>query len=517
MYNVEEKGGYMKEILLEEYLNNDDFNLIVKEHYQVQLSNDVIDKINKASNLVNKWVDQKKVMYGITTGFGVLCDQLISKEDALQLQENILLSHALSIGQPLPISYVRGMMLMVVKNVSTGYTGVSLNTIQRYIDYLNLGITPYVPQDGSVGYLALEAHMALTLIGQGQVYYQGKLYETKDLLNQLNIQPIKLSYKEGLSLISGTTCVTGIANVSIFNIKHTMIQADIIGALSLEINQGTLKAFDQRLMSVRPHQQQANTAYNVREILKDSIYAQSNIDYRLQDALSIRCIPQLHGAAKSQIRNTLDMLDIETNACTDNPIIYPIDDDGLCMSGCNPDSSYVGMAMDACNIAMANIAKMSERRNNRLIDQTYSQFPSFLIKNPGLNSGLMIPQYTQAGLLTQMRTLAYPSSFDNTPTCNNQEDYIASGYNSVLKSIDMNDKLNYILAIELLSIYHATQFLDTSKLSSSTQAIIKHIKQYFPYLEKDVLLHKQVEVLKDLLDNQVLINLVKEYVDLKFL
>ena len=278
-------------------------------------------------------------------------------------------------------------------------------------------------------------------------------------MKRAGLEPMALSSKEGLALVSGTTSATAMAALALYDMLKAAKSADIVGAMSLEAMKGVINAFDPRVMAVRPHPDQLNASENVRRMLKGSGIMEKYRGSRVQDALSLRCIPQLHGAARKTLEDAKKTIEIEMNSCCDNPIIWPETGNEDVISACNADSAYVGMEMDSACIAAVGLAKMSERRNNRIVDGSLSGYPYFCIKNPGLNSGLMIPQYVQAGLLNEMRMLATPSTIDNTPTCGNQEDYVAMGYNACKKAGPMAEKLEYMLAIELLSVYEVTNVL----------------------------------------------------------
>ena len=477
-----------------------DFIAVAREGAEVEFSEEYKTRVKRSRALVERWVDEEKVMYGVTTGFGALCTKAIDKEETAQLQENILLSHSVSVGQPLSIERVRGTMLMVLQNLGQGYSGVGLGVLERYRSFLNLGLTPWAPGDGSVGYLSPEAHMAMVLIGGGRAYWKGELLEGREALTRAGLEPLTLGSKEGLALVSGTTSSTAMAALAVWDLLNAAKAADIIGAVSLETGRGVMDAFDPRVMQVRPHPDQANTAENVRRVLKDSGIIEKYRGSRVQDALSLRCIPQLHGAAKKTLLDAKTAIEIEMNACCDNPIIWPEDGNEAVISACNADSSYEGMEMDSACIAAVGLAKMSERRNNRLIDESLSGYPWFCIKKPGLNSGLMIPQYTQAGLLNEMRMLATPSTIDNTPTCGNQEDYVAMGYNACKKAGAAAEKLEYILAIELLSAYQAQQFLDPDvSRGIGSAAALKEIGKRVPVMEKDEFLYPYIETLREMI------------------
>lgn len=487
----------------------EDFIAVVRFGAKVEFSADYRARVERSRALVEGWVAEEKVMYGVTTGFGALCTQAIDKEKTAKLQENIILSHSVSVGEPLSVERVRGIMLMVLQNLGQGYSGVRMLPLERYRDFLNLGLTPWAPGDGSVGYLSPEAHMALVLLGKGKAYYQGELLPGGEALKRVGLEPIELSSKEGLALVSGTTSATAMAALALWDLEKAAKSADIVGAMSLEALKGVMNAFDPRVMSVRPHKDQEETAENVRRILEGSGIIEKYQGSRVQDALSLRCIPQLHGAAKKTLADARAVIETEMNSCCDNPIIWPEGHQDV-ISACNADSSYVGMEMDSAAIAAVALAKMSERRNNRMIDGSLSGYPWFCIKEPGLNSGLMIPQYVQAGLINEMRGLATPSTIDNTPTCGNQEDYVAMGYYACKKAGALAEKLEYVLAIELLSAFQVQQFVDPEvSRAPATAAVLAEIGRHVPVMEQDMLLHPCIEYLKEMIHSGELIRVVQ--------
>ena len=482
------------------------FMSVVRGGATVEFSDEYVNRVQKARNLVEKWTSEDRVMYGVTTGFGSLCTKVISSDEAAKLQHNIIASHSTSVGQPLSIEAVRAIMLMILQNLGRGNSGVRIEVLERYRDFLNMNITPWAPGDGSVGYLSPEAHMARVIEGNGKAYYQGELLDATWVLAKANIKPLPLASKEGLALVSGTTSTTGLAAIAVYDMINAVKNADIIGALSLENLRGVIRAFDERVMKVRPHKEQADTAYTVRRILEDSEVIRECQGERIQDALSLRCIPQLHGAVKKTLYDAKATIETEMNSCCDNPMIWTEEGNEDVISACNADSSYVGIEMDSAAIAATTLAKMSERRNNRLIDETYSGYPSFMVANPGLNSGLMIPQYTQAGLLNEMRILSSPATVDNTPTCGNQEDYVSMGYNASKKAISIAEKLEYILAIELLSDYQALNFTGKwPERGSVSKAVYETIGNSLPLMKEDMFLYEHIEFLRSLIHSGLLV------------
>lgn len=500
----------IKRVVLGGPITLEDFVAVVRFGARVEFSPAYEARVNRSRTLVEGWVAEERVMYGVTTGFGALCTRAIGREETAQLQENIILSHSVSVGEPLSVERVRGILLMVLQNLGQGYSGVRLAVLERYRDFLNLGLTPWAPGDGSVGYLAPEAHMALVLLGRGKAYYRGELLEGGEALARAGLAPMTLGSKEGLALVSGTTSATAMAALALYDMEQAAKSADIVGAVTLEALKGVMNAFDPRVMSVRPHREQGETAENVRRVLSGSGIMEKYKGSRVQDALSLRCIPQLHGAAKKTLADARRTVEIEMNSCCDNPILWPEAGNEDVISACNADSSYVGMEMDSACIAAVSLAKMSERRNNRLIDGSLSGNPWFCIKEPGLNSGLMIPQYTQAGLLNEMRGLATPSTIDNTPTCGNQEDYVAMGYYACKKAGPMAEKLEYVLAIELLSAYQTQQFVDPGvPRSPATAAVLREIGAHVPVMERDMALHPYIEYLKEWIHSGALIRVTE--------
>ncbi|WP_411679824.1 HAL/PAL/TAL family ammonia-lyase [Clostridium thailandense] len=475
----------------------EEFVAVSRYGAKVSFSSSYSEKVSRSRELVEKFLDENRVIYGLTTGFGDNCNKIISSEDAVALQKNIIRSHACSVGEPLEKEIVRGILLMMLLNLGQGYSGVQLRTLEMIAELLNNDITPFSPGQGSVGYLAVEAHISMVLIGEGKAWYKGELLESRDALAAAGMVPVELGCKEGLALVSGTTSVTAIAALALYDAIKAAKTADIVGAMSLEALRGTVKAFDPRLQSVRPHEEQAITAKNILRILDKSEIALKYKDYRLQDALSLRCIPQLHGAAKKTLKDAAKTIFIEMNSCCDNPIIYPIDNDGIALMGCNADGSYVGIEADSSCIAMTTIAKMSERRIDRLVNHHVSELPAFLIEKSGLNNGLMIPQYTAAGLLGEMRILSTASTIDNIPTCCNQEDYVSMSYNASLKAYKCSKLLENILAIELLNAAQALEFLKPLKPSPATEAVYSLIRKEVPKLEEDKYIYPFIKYIQE--------------------
>lgn len=508
-----ENSKNIKKVELGNPIHLEEFVAVARYGAEVVFSEEYCRRVKRSRTLVEKWVEEERVMYGVTTGFGALCTKAIGKEETAQLQENIILTHAVSVGEPLREEGVRGIILMVLQNLGRGNSGVRLEILEMYREFLNKGITPKVPEAGSVGYLALEAHTALVLLGKGEAWYQGELLLGEEALKRVGMKPMELSSKEGLALVSGTTSPTALGALALYDMLQAAKTADIIGALTVETLKGVMNAFDERVMKVRPHGEQAKVAENIRKILKNSKVIKKYQGSRVQDALSLRCMPQLHGASRKTLEDARRTLEIEMNSCCDNPIIWSEPGEEDVISACNADSSYVGLEMDSASIAACTLGKMSERRNNRIIDENLSGYPWFCISQPGLNSGLMIPQYTQAGLLNEMRVLCSPATIDNTPTCGNQEDYVAMGYFACRKAATVAEKLEYILAIELLSDYEAQQFQDKDvEVSSVSKAVYSELKMTVPVMEKDMILHPHIEHIRKLIHSGRILEIAESIV-----
>ncbi len=498
-YSVLCEGGYtmsFKEAFIGDHLTPSDLAKIAIRGQSIAFTEDYKNRVNKGRQIVDQWIKDGKAAYGITTGFGSLSTTAVPPDQLAKLQENILLSHAISVGEPLDAEAVRAIMLMMLQNMGQGVSGVRLSLLEALAAVYNAGIVPWAPGDGSVGYLSIEAHIALVLMGKGQAHVDGELVSGTEALARKGLQPIAPQAKEGLALISGTTSVTALATLATTAMQNALATADSIAAMTLEVSGGLLAAFSEPLMAVRNHPHQAATAQKIRHMLGDSASTGDKAGTHLQDALSIRCISQLHGAVKKTVADAYNVLDIEVNSCCDNPIVWNGEEGPRVISGCNADSSYVGLEMDSLAMGTVMIAKMSERRTNRLLDGALSGKPSFLVANPGLNSGLMLTQYTQAGLINEMRVLAHPAVIDNTPTCANQEDYVGMGYTAAKKARRLVDKLEYVLAFELLAVYQSYYYVDRSKMSSATKKIFDYIAEHVPALKEDTYLHPYVEWLR---------------------
>lgn len=487
----------METVVLNKGMTIEEFMKVVRHHAKVEFSQDYCKRVRASRKIVEKCVEDDRAVYGTTTGFGALVTQVISKDQAARLQRNIIITHSTSVGDPFGEEEVRAIILMVLQSLGRGVSGVRLELLEQYRTFLNKNLIPCVPKEGSVGYLCAEAHIAATLLGEGKAWYEGEVLESKEALKRAGMEPFVLSYKEGLALTNGASSPTALAAIGIYDLNRAARMADIAAAMSLEALNGIIRAYDEHVTACRPQKELIATAKNQQRILAGSAVIEKVAGTHLQDALSLRCVPQLHGAAKRILSDAYDVVTCEINSCADNPIFYGTGDDPDVYSNGNPDASYVGMEMDAACIAAVNLAKMSERRSARFLDTNLSGYPWFLVKNPGLNSGLMIPQYTQAGLLNELRMMAAPSTADSVSTSAGQEDYVSMGYNACKKTLEAVKKLEYILAIEMMCAYQAQQFIDKELVRGcGTKAVYEELSKMIPVMEEDMYLYPYLEELK---------------------
>lgn len=498
----------MKECIeLNNKLSIKDLVAIARYNKKIRLGDELKNRVSNNRKALLNLVENNEIIYGVTTGFGENFKKSISLKDAEKLQENIINSHATAVGDILTEEETRAIILVILNSLGKGYSGVRLDTLERLKMILNKNIYPYAPKNGSVGYLSVEAHIIRSMVGSGKIILNKMEVDSREVLGDY-----KLSYKEGLALISGTSSVTGLGAIAINDFIIGAKTADIIAAMTFEVLNGNVKAYDKRAMKLRNQKEQIDTAENIIKILETKSIVTNDFNKKLQDSLSLRCVPQLHGAAKNTLYNAYNVIENEINGCPDNPIIYQEAKRVEAISNGNPDSSYVGLVLDSSCIAATMIGKMSERRNNRLIDGNLSGKEWFLTNNPGLNSGLMIPQYSQAGLLNQMRILSVPAVIDNTPTCGNQEDYVAMGYNSSLKALKVASYLEYILAIELLSTYQAYNLTKNLKISKVTGLVYKFLAEKIPELSEDKFLFEYIDYIKDMIHEGLILKVVEDQI-----
>lgn len=470
--------------------------------------------VNRASAAVDTLLERGEIAYGITTGFGAFKDKIISREEVEQLQRNIVVSHAVGVGDPFDTPTVRAIMLIRANTLARGFSGIRLETLELMLECLNRGVHPVIPEKGSLGAsgdLAPLAHSACVLIGEGKAEFNGEVLSGAEALAKAGLSPVVLKAKEGLALTNGTTIMTAVGLLETARAIRLAELADISGCLSLEALQGTLLAFDERIHALRPHPRQVDTARNLRKILEGSDFVRGFDPTNVQDAYTLRCMPQVHGACRDAVAYSEWLLKIELNSVTDNPLIFQ-DDDGKIevISGGNFHGEPLALAFDYLTIALAELGNISERRIMRLTDEASNAhiLPAFLTENGGLNSGFMIVQYTAAALCTENKVLAHPASVDTIPSSANVEDHVSMGVTGVLKMRQVVDNLETILALELLCAAQGIDFRRKAiggepSLGNGTDEIYKEIRAAVPFIEKDVYLKDHIDAVHRIAKNFV--------------
>lgn len=450
--------------------------------------------------LDNKLENQSEPIYGITTGFGSLCNIQISNKDLQKLQENLVMSHACGTGSEVNSTIVKLMLLLKAHALSSGNSGVQVGTVERLLDLYNNDVLPVIYEQGSLGAsgdLAPLAHLSLPLIGMGEVRWKGKIYPAKKILKQFGWQPLDLHSKEGLALLNGTQFMSAHAVYILLKANKLAKLADITGSISIEAYNGRIDPFLEQLHTIRPHAGQIETAKNIRNILNGSKLITKE-GKKVQDPYSFRCIPQVHGAVKDTIRYASSVVLTEINAVTDNPTIFP--DEDLVLSGGNFHGEPLAFVLDFLAIALAEQGNIAERRVYRLIAGQRG-LPEFLVANPGLNSGFMIPQYTAASIVSQNKQLATPSSVDSITSSNEQEDHVSMGANAATKTLRVVNNLEKLLAIELFAAAQALDFREASETSPFLNAFISEYRGVVPFIKNDRIMYTELQKTIDFIQN----------------
>ena len=516
---------------------------------KVEISVDAQKQVEKAAEAVQTLLKRGEVAYGITTGFGAFKDKVIPLEDVRTLQKNIIMSHAVGTGDMYDIPTTRAIMLIRANTLSRGHSGIRASTLGLLIDMLNHGIHPQIPEKGSLGAsgdLAPLAHMALVMIGMGKAEYQGEILSGAEVLQRAGLEPVELAAKEGLALTNGTSVMCALGTLLVHQSKRLSGIVDAAGALSLEALNGTPLAFDERIHNLRPFPRQISTAANMRALLEGSEFTREYDSSNVQDAYTLRCIPQVHGAIRDAIAYTRWVMEIELNSVTDNPLIFiedaeedpkgfqrngaegdtaqhdhPLDIEprenlsGLpsqpkitVISGGNFHGEPLAIAMDYLAIALTEFGNISERRIMRLTDECSNAqaLPAFLTREGGLNSGFMITQYTAAALATENKILAHPASVDSIPTSANVEDHVSMGLTAALKLRQVAQNVEHILATELMAAAQGIDFRrqdigKKAKLGKGTAPIYERIREEVPFIEKDTVLYDYIHAVKALISN----------------
>ncbi len=467
--------------------------------------------INTSRKVVDEWIKGGEVVYGVTTGFGEFSNIRIASSDNETLQDNLIMSHSAGVGDPLPLDVVRAMIILRLNALTKGFSGIRLQTLEFIKKVYNSGITPIIPSKGSVGSsgdLVQLSHLVLTLMGKGKVLFEDVMMDSYLALKKIGLEPIDLGAKEGLALINGTQMMTSYAALILHEATQLCKLVDIAAAMSIEALRGTDTAYDKRIHELRPHPGQSIVAENLRKLLSGSEIREShrNNDPRVQDAYSLRCIPQVHGASRDTINYAYKVITTEINSVTDNPLVLP--DEKIHLEGGNFHGQPIALVMDFVGIALAEFANISERRIERMVNGNLSGLPRFLTKHGGLNSGMMIAQYTAASLVSENKVLAHPASVDSIPTSANQEDHNSMGSISAQKALQILKNTQNVIAIELMV---AAQGIDFSSINiesgknmkpgKGVMAAYKIIREHVPYLETDRVLSDDIKKCLNLLTN----------------
>ncbi|KAB3529028.1 histidine ammonia-lyase [Alkaliphilus serpentinus] len=488
---------------------------VARDFVAVEISNEAIEKMQESRRLVDEFVNEERVVYGITTGFGKFSDVAISKDETEDLQKNLITSHACGVGEPLPEDVVRAIMLLRANALAKGYSGVRLSTVNTLLDMLNKGVHPIIPEKGSLGAsgdLAPLAHMVLVMIGLGEATYKGERMRGRDAMDKAGIPIIRLTAKEGLALINGTQVMTAIGALTVFDCKKLLKLADIAGAMTVEAQRGIVDAFSPLVHGVRPHKGQLETAENLLKLLENSTYTTRQGEIRVQDAYTLRCIPQIHGGSRDAIGYVESKLMIEMNAATDNPLIFT--EDQRVISGGNFHGQPMALAFDFLGIAISELANVSERRTERLVNPQLSSLPAFLTAKGGLNSGFMIAQYAAAALVSENKVLAHPASVDSIPSSANQEDHVSMGTIAARKAREIYKNAVNVLAIELLAAAQAIDFYEGHKLGKGTEIAYRVIRDHVDRLQEDREFYIDINKCSKLIFNHEIVNKVDEVISL---
>ncbi len=485
---------------------------VARHNEPVRLDEDARQRIEQCRLVVERAISEGRTVYGVNTGFGDLAHVRIDEKDLTQLQVNLIRSHSVGVGPPFPTEAVRGMMLLRANALAKGYSGVRPEPVEMLVEMLNRGVTPVVPQQGSVGAsgdLAPLAHIVLVMIGEGRAEYQGTVMDGDEALRKAGLEPITLLAKEGVALINGTQPMTAVGALAVYDSMELIRNATVAASLSLEALRGTRKAYDKRIQRIRPHRGQTAIAAALREILRDSEINRSHADCgKVQDAYVLRCVPQVLGASLDAVEYVWGVIETELNSATDNPLVFPDSDEVI--SGGNFHGQPMALAMDFLGIALAEIADMAERRVNRLVNAHLSGLPPFLTEHSGLSSGMMIAQYTAAALVSENKVLAHPASVDSIPTSADQEDHVSMGTIAARKARQILDNVKRVVAIEYMCAAQGVDLLTPLRPSEPLKRALGAIRDVVPKLTEDRPLYPDIERICELIDNGAIVGAVEE-------
>ncbi|RLB15787.1 MAG: histidine ammonia-lyase [Deltaproteobacteria bacterium] len=494
-------------------LTINEVTLVSREGARAALHEAARPRMEKSRAFVRKILDEGRTVYGINTGVGELANQSISREEVEKLQHNLIRSHATNVGLPFPEDVVRGIILLRANALAKGFSGVRVRLVETLLALLNHRVYPYIPCQGSVGAsgdLSPLAHLGLVLTGEGECIIKGQRVPSEKVLQDANIEPLSLQAKEGLALINGTQVMAALACLVTTEASMLMKNAQVAGAMSLEALKGTSKAFDEKIHQIRPHPGQLRCAANMRTLVSESeIIASHKNCEKVQDAYTLRCIPQVYGPILETIDYARKVLEVEINSATDNPLVFP--DEEKVISGGNFHGEPLAFVMDYLGIALAEIGDISERTIDRLVNPHVSGLPPFLAHHSGLNSGFMISQYTAASLVSENKVLAHPASVDSIPTSAGQEDHVSMGSISARHAWDILHNVEYVLSIEMLTAAQGIDF-HPFKPGKGTGAAHRIIRKHIPHLDEDRPLYRDIEKVREMVVSGEIVHAVEQAV-----
>jgi len=488
------------EVVLDRRLTWPDFVAVVRRGARVGLADAARDRLRAARALVERMVADGAPVYGVNTGFGKFQNVRIATPELRALQRNLVLSHAIGVGTPFPDEVVRGMLLLRAQSLALGASGVREELVERLLDFVNLGVHPVVPSQGSVGAsgdLAPLAHLAMAVIGEGDVAYGGALRTAAEVHAELGLTPLELEAKEGLALVNGTQAMTSLLALLLVDADVLATCADVAAAMTVEALKGSHRPFDDAVTRLRPHPGAIEVAANLRALLRDSALNASHADCdRVQDAYSLRAVPQVHGAVRDALRHVRAVVEIEMASVTDNPLLLV--DEGRAISAGNFHGEPLALAADHAKVALAELASISERRIEQMLNPALSGLPAFLAVDGGLNSGLMVSQYTAAALVSENKVLAHPASVDSIPTSANQEDHVSMGTIGCRQAREILENATWVIAIEVMSAAQALDFHAGLVPGVGVAAAHRCVREALPHLDHDVYLRPGLDRVREL-------------------
>ena len=502
----------MSIIIEDGHLTIGDVVKVARNFETIALSEKAIAAVNKARAYVDEKLEKGEIIYGLTTGFGKFSDRFIPREDTAALQKNLIISHSCGMGDPYPTEVVRGAMLLRINALARGNSGVRLETLETLVNMLNKGVHPVVPQKGSLGAsgdLAPLSHIVLVMLGEGEAEYKGEVMSGKAAMEKAGINTIELSAKEGLALINGTQIMTSMAALLCHDARLLAKTADIALAMTGEALNAITKAFDPKVHLVRGHKGQIESAENMARLLEDSKLSARVQPGKVQDAYSLRCAPQVHGASRDAIDYVYAAVEREINAVTDNPIVFSDEDDVI--SAGNFHGQPMALAMDFLAIAMAELSNISERRTERLVNpQLSAGLPAFLTEDGGVNSGFMIVQYSAASMVSENKVYCHPASVDSIPSSANQEDHVSMGTTAARKARMVLDNVQKVLGIELFCASQGIYFRGEDKLATATDALYKHIRKSVAPVKEDRVMYTELAKFDRMVKNGEVVAVVEQ-------